>query len=304
MAAGRLHLQQDRRARRRGAHDGRIARHLHLAQPVARARARAKQHHLGANSLGGRHQNRRHLEISVQHRDAMGLQPLQDRGLLVRNRRNVGERLQMRRGHRGNHRHMRARHLRQRRDFAGMVHPDLDHRKFRIARHPRQCQRHAPVVVIAGLGGMNPPLPAQNRAQHFLGRGLAHRSGHPHHLGRRARPCGYSQGTQSHQHIRHDQQGRIVCHALWPVRDQRRGSPFGQGLRDKLMPIAHIFQRHKQIAMLQRARVDRHAAGHERARHRAASCRRSFGRGPQCRHVLIPSSAATATLACSTSSNG
>ena len=59
---------------------------------------------------------------------------------------------------------MRARHARQRRDLAGMVHADLDHREIGVARHPRQRQRHAPVVVVAGLGRMGPALPAGHRA--------------------------------------------------------------------------------------------------------------------------------------------
>ena len=68
---------------------------------------------------------------------------------------------------------MRLRKRRQRRDFAGVVHADLDHGKFRVCWHSSQRQRHAPVVVVARDRGMGLALPAQNRAQHLFGRCFA-----------------------------------------------------------------------------------------------------------------------------------
>ena len=53
---------------------------------------------------------------------------------------------------------MRPRQPRQRRDLAGGVHADLDHREVAVRRHPRQRQRHAPVVVEALLRGMDAAL--------------------------------------------------------------------------------------------------------------------------------------------------
>jgi hypothetical protein len=37
--------------------------------------------------------------------------------------------------------------LGQRRDLTGMVHADLEDTELRLARQPRQHQRHAPVIV-------------------------------------------------------------------------------------------------------------------------------------------------------------
>ena len=37
----------------------------------------------------------------------------------------------------------------QRGDLAGMVHAHFEHREFAVARHPRQAERHAGVVVVA-----------------------------------------------------------------------------------------------------------------------------------------------------------
>ena len=85
----------------------------------------------------------------------------------------------------------------ERRDLAGMVHADLDHREIGVGGHPRQRQRHAPVVVVARLGGMDAALAGQHRAQHLLGRGLADRAGDADHLARvRARPARAERGQR------------------------------------------------------------------------------------------------------------
>ena len=42
---------------------------------------------------------------------------------------------------------MRPDHLDQRPDFAGMIHADLEDGIVAIRRHPRQRQRHTPVIV-------------------------------------------------------------------------------------------------------------------------------------------------------------
>ena len=64
------------------------------------------------------------------------------------------EKADMRLLHRGDDRDMRAREARERRDLAGMVHADLGDAERAVRRHPRQGQRHAPVVVVGSDRGM------------------------------------------------------------------------------------------------------------------------------------------------------
>ena len=198
-------------------------------------------------------------DIGVQHRHTARLQAVDDRRLFMGNALDAVKGLQMRRGHGGHHHHIRPRHMRQGRNLARMVHANFDHREIRLTRQPRQRQGHAPMVVIARLGGMDPALPAQDHSQHLFGRGFANRSGHPHHPRPRARPRRPAQILQRLQHIRHDEKRSARGKPVRNPRHQSRRRPFFQSLGHKIMPIAHIFQRHEQIPRLQGARVNRHA---------------------------------------------
>ncbi len=86
-----------------------------------------------------------------------------------------------------------------------MVHANLDHGVIRVDRHPRQGKRHAPVIVVTLLRGVDLGLGCQHRAQHLLGRGLADRAGDGDDFGLRAGPGRGAQGTQCVQGIAHDQ---------------------------------------------------------------------------------------------------
>jgi hypothetical protein len=208
----------------------------------------------------------------------------------------------MRRGDDGDHRHVQLGQPGQRRDLAGMVHPDLDHREIGGDRHPRQRQRHAPVVVVAGLCRMGVALPRQDRAQHLLGRGLADRPGDAHHFRLGPRPGEGAQSLQRLQNVRHDQSGASgdTPSGIWLT--SAAAAPFASACRHELMPVPHILQRDEQIARRQRPRVDGNAIGFPRARDLPARRLRRIGGGPE--HQITPSSAATATEACSTSSKG
>jgi hypothetical protein len=248
-------------------------------------------------------QDRRRRDIGIHDCRPARPQSLEDRGLLPRDPLDTVEGFQMGGGNSGDDGHVQLRQPCQRRNLSGVVHPDLDHREFGLGRHPRQRERHAPVVVVAGFGRMGAPLPRQHGAQHVLGRGLADRSGHTDKTRPGARPGRHGKRGQRLQHIRHDQQRGVCGHAVGPVGDKRRRRPLGQRLRHELMPVAHVLQRHEQIARLQRARVDRHTACRPGSGGGAAGGLGGLGCGPERCHIS-PSSAATATLACSTSSKG
>ena len=113
------------------------------------------------------------------------------------------------RGDRRDHGHVKAGKPCQRANFAGVIHADLDHREIGVGGHPGKGQRHAPVVVVAGFGGMDPALTGEGHTQHFLGRCLADRPGDPDDP--RAGPVagGGAQSLKGVQNIGHHQQRRI-----------------------------------------------------------------------------------------------
>ena len=76
------------------------------------------------------------------------------------------------------------------------------------AGHPRQRQRHAPVVVEAASAAWTGPA-GQHVAQHLLGRGLADRPGDRDHRAPRARPRRAAERLQRGLHVVHDQQRRV-----------------------------------------------------------------------------------------------
>ena len=68
--------------------------------------------------------------VAVEHDRAAGLQPDENFRLGVGNRLDAGEELQMHRLHRGDDGDLRAYHLDQGLDFAGVIHADLEDRKL------------------------------------------------------------------------------------------------------------------------------------------------------------------------------
>ena len=120
------------------------------------------------------------------------------------------EEAEMRRLDRGDDRHVRAHQPRQRVDLAGMVHAHLEHAALRVARHARQRQRHAPMVVEAAGRGDGAALALERALQRLLGSGLADAAGDADDLRRRcaaraARPS----ASSAVMRIADDQQRRV-----------------------------------------------------------------------------------------------
>ena len=49
---------------------------------------------------------------------------------------------------RGDDGHIRANHRGQRENFVSMIHADLENAELGVARHARECQRNAPMIVV------------------------------------------------------------------------------------------------------------------------------------------------------------
>ncbi len=210
----------------------------------------------------------------------------------------------MHRRHRGHQRHMRPRLPRQWGDLARVVHADLDHCELCLAWHPRQGERHAPVIVIAGDSRMASPLIRQHAGQHLLGRGLANRSGDRNHTRPRARPRHLPQPFKCRLHVLDNQQGRIRSNTFRAMGHQGRCGPLCQRLRHKVMAVARSLKGHKKISSLQRAGINGNATDLPVPMGLTARCSCRLCRSPKRAHTDFPSKIATARLACSTSSKG
>ena len=142
----------------------------------------------------------RHVQmrrVGRQHRRRRPAPALGDGRLLVRDRVQAAEMADMRRADRRDHRHMRPREARERRDLARVVHADLDHGEGGAARAARQGQRHAPVVVVGRDGGMGLAERAEQQPQHLLGAGLADAAGDGDHAPGEARPSRRAERRQA-----------------------------------------------------------------------------------------------------------
>ena len=131
----------------------------------------------------------------------------------------VGEVLDVDRADGGDRHRVRRDHAGQRRDLAGVVHADLEHRALGVARHAGQRQRHADVVVVA-TSPSRAPRPASARpARDRLGdAGLADRAGDRAAPGRRRALA------------RRDAQRSSACSVSSTI-DRRRRRPAGRQRR-------------------------------------------------------------------------
>ena len=111
-----------------------------------------------------------------------------------------------------------------------MVHADFKNTVIGIFRHPRQCQRHTPMVVEGSCRGMHLAASRKHMPQRFLGRRFAGRSGHCNDLALAAHACGHAKLLKSTEHIRHDNH-----------RDSQpsESGQFGFGHDDQRRPLRH-----------------------------------------------------------------
>ena len=91
----------------------------------------------GARATSGRLQPLEIGIVAVEDRSAVGLQPFKDFGFGVGDSCHRVEELEVDRLDRRNNRNVRANQARQRSDFTGVVHTDLEDGIAAFARHPR-----------------------------------------------------------------------------------------------------------------------------------------------------------------------
>ena len=201
---------------------------------------------------------------------------------------------------------------RQRLDLPCMVHAQFEHAIGMAGRHPRQAERHAPMVVQVAGGGEGRVLGGKRGAQRLLGAGLANRAGDRDH---RAAEAHAGIGAQRGQRLRgvvDHQQRRVRVHGLRRPMHHGGGRALAERVGNVVVAVeVGAGQGDEEISGFDAATVDRHAACHPVADRRSTGrCRRFLG-GPQgiLAHLESPAAAAlpmslAAVLACSASSKG
>ena len=154
---------------------------------------------------------------------------------------------------------VRARHAGQRADFLGVIHADLDHGEIDVRRHPRECQRNAPVVVERFFRRMDFAGGRETGAQHFLGASLAGAAGDCDDASGRAQPPAGGDGDAF------ERAQRIVDADKWTasggggevMTHEGRGGAVGECSADEIMTVALVRDRNEDLAGRKRSRVDR-----------------------------------------------
>ncbi len=232
---------------------------MDLLQPDIRALAAAEPHNAAGPArpgMGG--QPRGMGVVGIEDGHAARLEPGEDLALGIGNCLDAPELGQMDGFDRGDNGDMRPHHAGQRQDLERVRHSDLEHAELRRLRHARQRQRHAPMVVVGRHRGMDAPLPGQGDAQHFLGRGLADRTGDRDGRATELGPSRHSQLAEPIEHVIHDNQGGIGRKLRPVIRVDHGGSgPLLERIRHEIMAVAGFAANgEEQTARLDRPGID------------------------------------------------
>ena len=173
---------------------------------------------------------------------------LENRSLLAGNSGKVVKSFQMRRRDCGDQRDVGRGQARQRPDLAGMVHTDLDHRKICIDRHPRQCQRHAPVVVVTLFGSVDFRPARKCRRSISLVDVLPTDPVTPMTFAAVRARAAARQRFETRLNVSHHQQRCVLRDPPPDDATPMPPQPLCQGIGDKIMAVAKVAQGHKQSA--------------------------------------------------------
>ena len=200
-----------------------------------------------------------------------GSRPFEDLGLGVGDRFFGAEVLDMRRGDGGDQRDVRPDLPGQRGDLAGIVHAHFEHRELGVARHPREAQRHAGVVVVALDRAMDlaRAVAVERGVKRFLGAGLADRSGDADD-----RRAGCARATPGQRLERRERRPRPARAGRRPACETSApAAPAAKARVDELVAVVDgAGHGDEQVARPDLAAVEGDAGDLER---RAAPCRRS-----------------------------
>ena len=195
------------------------------------------------------------FNIAIDDANAARLKARKNLSFGIGNRTHGCEVLQMHRSDRRHNRHMRTHLRRQWRDFTGMVHSNLEDAVTCRTRHPRQRQRHAPHIVIGRGRHMRRALQRKQMPQRLFGTGLSNAARHRRHARRHLEAPRPSHRLKPLQGIG-DFDKLFRRNPRHVARHQCRCRPPFNRRANKRVPVARVLQSDKQIARLQRPRVD------------------------------------------------
>ena len=192
--------------------------------------------------------------IVVDHRDAGRVEPCHHLAFGARHALEAAEALEVLRAGVGDHADLRARHGHQRADVAGAVGAHFDDGAVLGAAQPQQRQRHAQVIVQVAARRQAGATLREDRAQHFLGGGLAIAARHAQHRAAVGAAPGAARAGERAFNVAHQDLGqRHVDHAAY----DRAGRAGGGGGGDELMAVgARAGQRQEQIPRAELTRID------------------------------------------------
>src|SRR6185369_3919207 len=200
--------------------------------------------------------------------DAPRLQPLEDLGLGIGDRLFGAEILDVRGSDGRNDRDVRTDLAGQGRDLAPVVHPHFKDRKANVARHPREAQRHARVVVVAldRTADLARRVAIERGVERFLRARLSDRARDSED--RRLAPLACSPPE------RLERRGSILDEDVRPLdglRNDGSGGSGGKGLFDEFVPVMDCAgHRNEEKARLDLAAIEGHADDFERLARRSA----------------------------------
>ncbi len=177
--------------------------HVPAQQTCFAHRIAPEAHEVGAVAFGGGDKAIRMRRFVRDNGGATRLQAGINVALLIGDRFKRTEILNVRRRDCGHQRGMRLHKLRQRQDFAAVVHADLEDRELAFAWHARKRQRHAPMVVVALDGAMRGAAGGQADGKRLLGGRFADGAGDSNALGGVAIARRFAELAQALENIGH-----------------------------------------------------------------------------------------------------
>ena len=154
MDAGRAEFERQFAAENARPHARAAVDRLDLEEPGVAIGAAAEAQDARAARRGGFRQPLELRRVAVEHRRSARLEAEEDLGLRVGDRFDRAEMFDVDGGDRRHEGDMRPRHAGERRDFARVIHADLEHAEAGARRHARERQRHAPVIVVGSGRGV------------------------------------------------------------------------------------------------------------------------------------------------------
>ena len=225
--------------------------------------------------------------VGVEHGGAARLQAREYLRLGVGDLGKTGEKRRVRGRDGGHQRRMRADQAGKGRDFARVVHAELEDGESRLARQAGKGERGAPLIVEIAPAGFRGPGAGEQMEEQVLAARLADAAGDRRNTRRRAGARSAGKRIQARARVRDTERGHVPA-AI--AAHHRRRRPAFQRLADEAVPVmVRPGHGHEKVAGRDRAAVDGDARGLPASLRRASGGGGGFAGGPE-RHAACSAS--------------